>query len=114
MSFWGHMPGATIAPADAAQAAEGGAQLLDIGKPSDWFAGHVHGARLVEPELVDMELDSLAKDRQVIVVARDPEIGAAAAAMLHQHGLDVCSVEGGVAAWKAAGLPLVKADGTPA
>jgi rhodanese-related sulfurtransferase len=114
MSFWGHMPGATIAPADAAQAAEGGAQLLDIGTPSDWFAGHVHGARLVEPELVDMELSSLAKDQQVIVVARDPEVGAAAAAMLHQHGFDVCSVDGGVAAWKSAGLPLVKADGTPA
>ena len=32
---------------------------------------------LVEPELVDMEFDSLAKDKQVIVVARDPELGAA-------------------------------------
>jgi rhodanese-related sulfurtransferase len=114
MSFWGHKPGATMSPADAAKAAEGGAQLLDIGKPSDWFAGHVHGARLVEPELVDMEFGSLDKSKQVIVVARDPELGAAAAAMLHQHGFDVCSVDGGVAAWKAAGLSLVKADGTPA
>jgi rhodanese-related sulfurtransferase len=32
--------------------------------------------------------------------------------MLHEHGFEVCSVDGGVAAWKAAGLPLVKADGT--
>jgi hydroxyacylglutathione hydrolase len=114
MSFWGHKPGATMSPADAARAAEDGAQLLDIGKPSDWFAGHVHGARLVEPELVDMEFDSLAKDKQVIVVARDPELGAAVSMMLHQHGFDVCSVDGGVAAWKAAGLPTVKADGTSA
>jgi rhodanese-related sulfurtransferase len=68
----------------------------------------------VEPELVDMEFASLAKDKQVIVVARDPELGAAAAMLLHQHGFDVCSVDGGVAAWKAAGLSLVKADGTSA
>ena len=114
MSFWGHQPGATIAPADAARAAEAGAQLLDIGQPSDWFAAHVPHARLVEPQLLDMEFDSLAKDKQVIVVARDPEVGAAAAAMLHEHGFDVCSVEGGVVGWKAAGQPLVKADGTPA
>jgi rhodanese-related sulfurtransferase len=114
MSFWGHKPGATISPTDAARAAEGGAQLLDIGKPSDWFAGHVHGARLVEPELLDMEFDSLNKDKQVIVVARDPEVGAATAALLHQHGFDVCSVDGGVAAWKTAGLSVVKADGTSA
>jgi rhodanese-related sulfurtransferase len=112
MSFWGHQAGATITPADAARAAEGGAQLLDIGHPQDWFAGHVPHARLVEPELVDMEFDSLAKDKQVIVVARDPEVGAAAATMLHEHGFDVCSVDGGVAAWHSAGQPLVKADGT--
>jgi rhodanese-related sulfurtransferase len=112
MSFWGHQPGATMSAGEAAQAAEGGAQLLDIGKPSDWFAGHVPHARLVEPELLDMEFGSLAKDKQVIVVARDAEIGAASAMMLHGHGFNVCSVDGGVSAWKAAGLPLVKADGT--
>ncbi len=114
MSFWGHKPGATIEPDDAARAAAEGAQLLDIGQPSDWFSGHVQHARLVEPQLLDMEFDALAKDKQVIVVARDPEVGAAAASMLHEHGFDVCSVDGGVAAWKAAGQPLVKADGTPA
>ena len=36
------------------------------------------------------------------------------AASLHDHGFDVAMIEGGIAAWKAAGHPLVKADGTKA
>ena len=114
MSFWGHQPGATMDADTAAREAESGAQLIDLGEPSDWFTGHVHGARLVEPELLDMEFATLDKDKRVIVLGRNPERSAAAAALLHQHGFDVCSVEGGVSAWKAAGHPTVKADGTPA
>lgn len=111
MSFWGHRPGTTMDADTAAREAEQGAQLIDIGEPSDWFAGHVPGARLVEPELLDMEFESLAKDKRVIVLGRNAEGVAAAASLLHDHGFDVCSVEGGVAAWHAAGHPLVKADG---
>ena len=58
-----------------------------------------------------MEFGSLAKDKLVIVIARDPDGAAAAASLLHHHGFNVCSVEGGVGAWNAAGHPLVKADG---
>jgi len=111
MSFWGHERGATMDADTAAREAEEGAQLIDLGEPSDWFAGHVPHALLVEPELLDMEFASLAKDRKVIVLARNPERAAAAASLLHQHGFDVCSVEGGISAWHAAGHPLVKADG---
>ena len=73
-----------------------------------------HGApyeAAVEPELLDMEFATLAKDKRVIVLGRNAETSSAAASLLHHHGFDVCSVEGGVAAWKAAGLPVVKADG---
>jgi rhodanese-related sulfurtransferase len=111
MSIWGHKPGATMDADSAAREAAQGAQLIDLGEPSDWFAGHVPDARLVEPELLDMEFDSLAKDKLVIVVARVPDGAAAAASLLHHHGFNVCSVEGGVGAWHAAGHPLVKADG---
>jgi rhodanese-related sulfurtransferase len=115
MSIWGHQAGASMdADTAAREADENGAQLIDLGEPRDWFAGHVHGARLVEPELLDMEFAMLDKNKRVIVLGRSPEGAAAASALLHQHGFDVCSVEGGVAAWKAAGHPMVKADGRPA
>src|SRR6476660_2549085 len=111
MSFWGHQPGATIDVDTAVREAAGGAQLIDLGRPSEWFAGHLPHALLVEPELLDMEFEKLAQDKRVIVVARDAEVGAAAASALHEHGFDVVSVTGGIAAGKAAGQSLVKADG---
>ena len=111
MSIWGHQPGASMDPDTAAREAEQGAQLIDLGEPSDWFAGHVPDARLVEPELLDMEFASLDKSRRVILLGRNPDRAAAAASLLHDYGFDVCSVEGGVSAWHAAGHPLVKADG---
>ena len=49
MSFWGHEDVATIDAATAAHEAGHGAQLLDVGQPQDWFAGHLPHAILVEP-----------------------------------------------------------------
>ena len=115
MSFWGHQPGRTMdADTAAREATENGAQLIDLGEPSDWFTGHVHGARLVEPELLDMEYANLDKAKRVIVLGRDADRTAAAATLLHEHGFDVSSVDGGVGAWWAAGHPMVRADGRPA
>jgi rhodanese-related sulfurtransferase len=114
MSFWGHESIATIDADRAAQEAGNGAQLIDVGEPSDWFTGHIPHAILCEPELVDREAEKLSKDKPVVVASRNPDMGAGVAAFLHDHGFDVAVLEGGPAAWKAAGHPLVKADGTPA
>ncbi len=115
MSFWGHESVARIDVERAArEIAESGAQLIDVGEPDDWFAGHLPHAILVEPELLDKEMHKLAKDKPVVVAARNAELSVSVAASLHDHGFDVAMIEGGVAAWKAAGQPLVKADGSKA
>jgi rhodanese-related sulfurtransferase len=114
MSFWGHDAVAEIDADRAAQDAEKGAQLIDVGEPDEWFAGHLPHAILVEPELLDQEMLKLKKDKPVIVAARQPELSTSVAASLHSHGFEVAMIEGGVSAWKAAGHPLVKADGTTA
>jgi|1186.fasta_scaffold83663_2 rhodanese-related sulfurtransferase len=115
MSFWGHDSVAKIdADRAAREVAESGAQLVDVGEPDEWFAGHLPHAILVEPELVDQEMLKLAKDKPVVIVSRSTELSTEVAASLHDHGFDVAMLEGGVAAWKAAGHPLVKADGTKA
>jgi rhodanese-related sulfurtransferase len=112
MSFWGHEAVATIDADRAAREAEAGAQLVDVGEPDQWFAGHLPHAILVEPELVDQEMPKLSKDKPVVVAARDADIAAGVAALLHDHGFDVAMIEGGIWAWKAAGHPLVRADGS--
>jgi rhodanese-related sulfurtransferase len=112
MSFWGHDSVATIDANRAAQEAEQGAQLVDVGQPDDWFAGHLPHALLVEPENADHDFAKLSKDKPVIVASRNADMGAGVAAALHQHGFDVALIEGGISAWHASGHPLVKADGT--
>ena len=112
MSFWGHESVATIDANRAAQEAEQGAQLIDVGEPSDWFAGHLPHALLVEPEIADLDFAKLSKDKPVIVASRNPDTGAGVAAALHDHGFDVALIDGGISAWHASGHPLVNADGT--
>ena len=114
MSFWGHDSVATIDANRAAKEAEQGAQLVDVGEPEDWFAGHLPHALLVEPEVADLDFAKLSKDKPVIVASRDADMGAGVAASLHDHGFDVALIEGGISAWRIAGHPLVKADGTKA
>jgi rhodanese-related sulfurtransferase len=114
MSFWGHDAVATIDAERAARETEAGAQLIDVGEPDEWFAGHLPHAILVEPELVDQEMKKLSKDKPVIVASRDTDLSVQVAATLHDHGFDVAMIQGGISAWKAAGHPLVRADGTRA
>ena len=114
MSFWGHDAVASIDADRAAQEAEQGAQLVDVGGPEEWFAGHLPHAILCEPELVDREMHRLSKDKPVIVACRNADLGAGVAATLHEHGFDVALLAGGPSAWKASGRALVKADGSPA
>jgi rhodanese-related sulfurtransferase len=113
MSFWGHDSVATIDADRAAQEVEqSGAQLIDVGEPDEWFAGHLPHAILVEPELLDEEIHKLSKDKPVVVASRTNELSESVAASLHSHGFDVAMIQGGISAWRAAGHKLVKADGT--
>jgi len=111
MSFWGHEALARIDADTAANEVEQGAQLVDIGNPKDWLTGHLPNALLVEPELVDNALKELAKDKPVVVAARNPDLAAGAAAFLHDHGVQVAILEGGPHAWVASGRKLNHPDG---
>jgi rhodanese-related sulfurtransferase len=114
MNFWGHESVVKIDANRAAEEVEQGAQLIDVGEPDEWFAGHLPHAILVEPELLDQEMHKLSKDKPVVVASRNIDLSEGVAASLHDHGFDVAMIEGGVGAWKAAGHKLVKADGSPA
>lgn len=114
MSFWGHESVAMIDANRAAAEVEQGAQLVDVGEPSEWFEGHLPHAILVEPELLDEEMHKLSKDKPVVVASRSTDVSEGVAAALHDHGFDVAMIEGGIGAWKAAGHKLIKADGTTA
>jgi rhodanese-related sulfurtransferase len=111
MSFWGHEALASIDAETAAAEIEAGAQLVDIGEPEEWYAGHLPHALLLEPELIDRALTELSKDKPVVVASRNPDLAAGAAASLHDHGFQVAILAGGPHAWAASGRPLMRLDG---
>ncbi len=99
---------ATItAPDLAARLAAGGATVVDCGRSLAFRAGHIPGARWgVRTRLAPLAA-GLPADRMVVVAAPDPNLAALAAAELAAlHPAPVAVLEGGTAAWAAAGLPI--------
>jgi rhodanese-related sulfurtransferase len=111
--FWGHEPVPKIDADTAAAVVEKGALLIDLGTPEDWLVAHMPDALLVEPELMDIELQRIAKDRPIVVVGRDQGLTEEIVASMREKGYDAAMLDGGVVAWRASGRDLVRADGRP-
>ena len=90
---------------------QGKSVVLDIRSPEDFAAGHIRDARhipLKELKSRISELDKF-KSKSVIVVCSSGAQSARAASVLKSAGFgDVYSLDGGLAAWRAQGLPTAK------
>jgi rhodanese-related sulfurtransferase len=81
-------------------------QLVDVRQPNEWDAGHIDGAiHIPEDELAD-RLDELDRSRAVVTVCRAGTRADDAAELLRGEGFDAHSLDGGLLAWKWAGLAL--------
>jgi rhodanese-related sulfurtransferase len=99
-----------IAPAElAALLAEGSAQVVQLSRSTDFREGHVPDALWGVRSRLAKLAPRLAGDRAVVVVAQDEAIGRLAVPELQALvPAPVKLLAGGLAAWKAAGLPLAK------
>lgn len=85
--------------------------VVDVRSAEEFAAGHLRDAKHIP--LADLgkrigELDK-SKNRTVVVVCQNGARGDKAARQLQAAGFeDVQSLEGGLAAWTAAGLPVTK------
>jgi rhodanese-related sulfurtransferase len=98
-----------LAPAAFQQAmAEPGVQLVDVRMPAEFASGHLHGA---------VNIDWTAKDYEAAFAKLDPKRpvllychggGRSEQALEHLAavGYDARHLEGGITAWKKAGLPV--------
>jgi rhodanese-related sulfurtransferase len=87
------------------------ALVVDLSASADFEKGHIASSRNVLPSAFDPENKLLApaKALPVVVVCRDGNASASAAARLKKAGFgQVHWLDGGIAAWKQADLPLVK------
>ena len=87
------------------------AQVFDVSATADFEKGHISGAKNVVLSQVsaDNKLLAKAKDQPVALVCRSGMQSADAAKKLVKAGFPkVFWLDGGIAAWQQADLPLVK------
>lgn len=99
-----------ISPGSAATAIRAGGAVLDLRSPDDYAAGHARGAHnvAVGPALGPGIRRFLTQDPRIVLLADDGQQARHAALQLLRLGVSRIDgyVNGGYAAWRAAGLPI--------
>jgi rhodanese-related sulfurtransferase len=105
--------GESVGPMDAVRLINQGAVLVDVRSQAEFDAGHIRDARHLPQEQVAGagELLKKFKDKDKVVVAcceSGMRSGAAARVLRSQGFSKVVNLRGGLQAWRAENLPLVK------
>ena len=99
---------ASISPdALSRRLADGTAPLIvDVRTPQEFASGHIPGALNIPHDQITQHLDALESDRGVALYCMvGPRARLGERSLLDSGVKQVFHIEGGLAAWKAAGLP---------
>jgi rhodanese-related sulfurtransferase len=102
---------AGVSPRQAQQLQHDGAVLLDVRENDEWAAGRAPGAVHVPLGQLAHRLAELPAGSEVVTVCRSGRRSATAAEHLRAAGFSVHNLDGGMQAWQAAGLPVVRVRG---
>ncbi len=81
-------------------------QLVDVRESYEWNVGHVEGAINIPEADLPERVGELDRTRRVVTVCRAGTRSDDAAEWLRAQGFDAESIEGGMLAWKWAGLAI--------
>jgi rhodanese-related sulfurtransferase len=83
--------------------------LVDVRSPAEFARGHLAGAVNVPVTSLGARLPSLGLDRSrpVVAICLSAHRSPPAVRLLARAGYDARQLEGGMLAWRAAGLPVV-------
>ena len=101
-----------VDPTQAVELQKSGAVLLDVREDEEWDAGHAPGAVHVPLGRL-VEATSRFQGQDVLAVCRSGARSGRAAMVLAAAGVNVRNVAGGMSSWFAAGLPVLRDDGSP-
>jgi NADPH-dependent 2,4-dienoyl-CoA reductase/sulfur reductase-like enzyme/rhodanese-related sulfurtransferase len=90
---------------------DGSAVAVDVRETDEYAYEHIEGTRSVPASRLSVELEQLPRDREIYVACATGLRSAQAALQLKAGGFRVHDVEGGLAAWKKAGFPVVRRKG---
>jgi rhodanese-related sulfurtransferase len=102
---------AALRPQEAIQLMNQGAQLYDLRDASGFAAGHINGAKHLDPGQLANAADTLKrfKDRLLLLYCEDGGRSTSLTRQLHASGFTkVFNLRGGLATWRAEGLPLAR------
>lgn len=104
--------GKRASPLQVTQLINGGkAIIVDVSDAAEFGAGHLRDAKHIALAELDKRIGELDKfkNKTVIVVCQSGARSGRAAGLLEKAGFaDVQNLDGGMTAWKAAGLPVAK------
>ena len=100
---------AAIQPQEAIQLMNQGAATYDLRNAEAFAAGHISGAKHLDPAKHDTAADALKKFREklLLLYCEDGRSSTALTRQLHASGFTkVFNLRGGLAQWRTEGLPL--------
>lgn len=112
--LWPHLQrrGSKVSLLEATQMLNSGKTIvLDVREPAAFAAGHVRDAKNIPLKDLPSRIGELekAKAKNVIVVCQSGVQSPKAATQLNRAGFNsVFSLNGGLAAWQAQGMPVAK------
>jgi len=102
------MTTADVTVTDAHRLLEEGALLLDVREDDEWQEVRVEEAMHVPMSRLAAELAALPTDRLIACICHVGGRSAMVSAALGDAGYSAVNVAGGMDAWEAAGLPVVR------
>ena len=91
----------------------GESYLLDVREADEWAAGHAHEAHWIPLGDLETRRFELPMNKRVIAICRSGARSAKATDALIGWGFLAANFTGGMKAWAAQGLPVVRDDATP-
>lgn len=83
--------------------------IVDVREPHEYKAGHIDGARLAPLGNVADELESVEKDREIVLVCRTGNRSGKAQRILADRGYtNLRNMEGGMVAWEKRRYPIAR------
>ena len=100
---------------DAVDAESGSSDhvLLDVRETDEWQAGHAPGALWIPLGELERARFEIPFNKQIVCVCRSGRALRTRGRGVISWGFEASNMVGGMRAWAAAGLPVVRDDDTP-
>jgi rhodanese-related sulfurtransferase len=99
----------TVAEAKARLERERGVHFVDVREDHEYAKDHARGARHIGKGIIERDIETMIPEKQtpIILYCGGGYRSALAADALQQMGYtNVCSMDGGIKAWRDAGYPM--------